>query len=164
MVHLQSQSYLLWSCVWHVQRRDGQQCQGSWNPAGSSSDLPGTAVGSSSPNRNHACTHTLWHHFTVTYISIQPAHVAQWLKHSAAMCSIAWCAQWPEFVISCVTQFQPVSLHILHCRIITNFLKMKRDSQIFRSPGFSDELAHGSCSPFSSPVVQPEQQTVHKSQ
>jgi len=28
---------------------------------------------------------------------LTPAHVAEWLAHSATMCGRAWCAQWPRF-------------------------------------------------------------------
>jgi len=29
-------------------------------------------------------------------LGLQPALVAEWLPHSAAMCSRAWRAQWPD--------------------------------------------------------------------
>jgi len=34
--------------------------------------------------------------FPTEHLCLQPAHVAEWLTHSAAMCSRAWCAQWPR--------------------------------------------------------------------
>jgi len=48
---------------------------------------------------------------SVCVLGTSPAHVAQWSKHSGAMCSRAWCAQWPGF------EPQP---RCVHRRIISN--------------------------------------------
>jgi len=44
-------------------------------------------------NGNSSC----WQEWPILYTPPGPALVAEWLTHSAAMCSRAWRAQWPGF-------------------------------------------------------------------
>ena len=43
------------------------------------------------------CKHRIWVQHGISDSVKRPAHVARWSKHSGAMCSRAWHAQWPRF-------------------------------------------------------------------
>jgi len=69
------------------------------------------------------CTSVLWYHVFLLQWAIWPAFVAEWLTHSAAMCSRAWRAQWPGFDSAWVRSstkelFVMIPMHMMNREII----------------------------------------------